>query len=178
MKRRTFLQLFGGTAVSVPVAKNLTFDIPEEEDPLDYYEDDFDAADATWAPSPGPHVGDVILFDGVMAVDYDPDDVFDCFPCESLNYNPVPETPGRDWSREIGTWGEMMHRTGMVTEIHPVVQPEWRQDEDGYFHVEWMLVRNKTLGIKFARVYLDHHGSNELGDLTITWSVNGLIAVT
>ena len=31
MKRRTFLQLFGGTAVAAPLAKNLQFDIVKED---------------------------------------------------------------------------------------------------------------------------------------------------
>jgi hypothetical protein len=71
----------------------------------------------------------------------------------------------------------MLHVNGSMVEIHPTKDPLWEEDRDGYFKTGWMLVRNKTKNIKFARTYLGDYGSNQSGDLTITWNPSGLFTI-
>jgi hypothetical protein len=182
MKRRVVLQLFGGTAVAVPLARNLQFEIEEDSFDLD---GEIEVDDFPYDPPPslrtsGPLPGDVYFYDNAMTdmLDYKDGDVFDCFPCfnNGKDFIAVSEVPGRNWSREIGAWGEMRESFAGGFSIHPTVEPTWEGDRDGYFRVSWMMVRNKTQDKPFARVYLGDL-SNKDGDLTITWSVNGLATI-
>jgi hypothetical protein len=165
MKRRGFLQLMSGAVVSVPLAKNLTFEIPEEDWEEDWELPEDDTPTNYIPRGSGPHVGDVIIIDDckvdLLSNTYSPNDIFECAPAVNDGYLPL-----REFAQEVGMWGDMKKPHSVDA---PKIHPTWIENKGG-FDVDWFLLRNKTRDINFARVYVGDYGSNKESDLTITWS--------